>query len=101
MEGAEQLGGSSCRAGRETGEASGQAVGRCLAGMPPVVIADGREYQGDEWVYRIFTIGRVQPLVRKALGDFLRANERSQPQCRPGDWKRDSGWGWGWGVGGH
>ena len=46
---------SSCRAGRETGEASGQEVGGGSTGMPPVVIADGQESQRVGWVYRSFT----------------------------------------------
>src|SRR5512135_1598130 len=55
MGGAEQVGVSSCRAGRETGEASGQEVGKCPTSMPPVVIADGLESQGAGRVYRSIT----------------------------------------------
>src|SRR5512132_3905715 len=55
MGGAEQVGVPSCQAGRETGEASGQEVGKCPTSMPPVVIADGLESQGAGRVYRSFT----------------------------------------------
>src|SRR5512135_994395 len=66
MGGAEQVGVSSCRAGRETGEASGQEVGKCPTSMPPVVIADGLESQGAGRVYRSIT--RFSPQLLGGTG---------------------------------
>src|SRR5512144_2234622 len=66
MGGAEQVGVSSCRCGRETGVASGQEVGECSAGMSPVVMADRWESQGAGRVYRSFT--RFSPQLLGGTG---------------------------------
>src|SRR5512142_2271927 len=55
MGGAEQVEGSSGPAGRVAEAESGQEVAGGSTGMPPVVIADGRESQRAGRVYRSFT----------------------------------------------
>src|SRR5512135_2271406 len=72
MGGAEQVEGSSGPAGRLAEAESGQEVAGGSTGMPPVVIADGRESQRAGRVYRSFTFNlAVERDRRPAIDDPL------------------------------